>query len=85
MPDDLSFAPPAETLTTSQRLAELADILAGAFRAPTRRKRARILPPIRTVRWTFSPSDAVVGSSCETELEVKHKGFPIEWRRARTA
>ncbi len=31
MPDDLSFAPPAETLTTSQRLAELADILAGAI------------------------------------------------------
>ncbi|SLN51465.1 hypothetical protein PSA7680_02671 [Pseudoruegeria aquimaris] len=30
MPDDLSFAPPAETLTASQRLAELADILAGA-------------------------------------------------------
>ncbi len=30
MPDDLSFAPPAETLTTSQRLAELAAILAGA-------------------------------------------------------
>ncbi|MCT8159363.1 hypothetical protein [Pseudoruegeria sp. SHC-113] len=31
MPDDLSFAPPAETLTTSQRLAELAEILAGAI------------------------------------------------------
>lgn len=30
MPDDSSFAPPAETLATSQRLAELADILAGA-------------------------------------------------------
>lgn len=30
MPDDLSFAPPAETLSTSQRLAELVDILAGA-------------------------------------------------------
>jgi len=30
MPDDLPFAPPAETLVTSQRLAELADILAGA-------------------------------------------------------
>jgi hypothetical protein len=31
MPDDLSFAPPAETLTSSQRLAELADILAAAI------------------------------------------------------
>jgi len=31
MPDDLSFAPPAESLTTSQRLAELTDILAGAI------------------------------------------------------
>lgn len=31
MPDDLPFAPPAEALTTSQRLAELADILAGAI------------------------------------------------------
>ncbi|SHF44679.1 hypothetical protein SAMN05444279_1483 [Ruegeria intermedia] len=30
MPDDLPFAPPAETLTASQRLAELADILAVA-------------------------------------------------------
>ncbi|WP_204114578.1 hypothetical protein [Shimia biformata] len=30
MSDDLSFAPPAETLTTNQRLAELAKILAGA-------------------------------------------------------
>jgi len=31
MPDDLSFAPHADTLTTSQRLAELAEILAGAI------------------------------------------------------
>ncbi len=31
MPDDLSFAPAALTLTTNQRLAELADILAGAI------------------------------------------------------
>ena len=31
MPDDFSFASPAETLTTNQRLAELADILAGGI------------------------------------------------------
>lgn len=31
MPDDLSFAPPAETLTTSQRLDELTEILSGAI------------------------------------------------------
>lgn len=31
MPDDNTFAPPAETLTTDERLAELAAILAGAI------------------------------------------------------
>lgn len=31
MPDDITFAPPAETLTTDQRLAELATILASAI------------------------------------------------------
>ena len=31
MPDDSTFAPPAETLTTDERLAELAAILAGAI------------------------------------------------------
>jgi len=31
MPDDIAFAPPAETLTTDERLAELASILAGAM------------------------------------------------------
>ena len=31
MPDDIAFAPPAETLTTDERLAELAGILAGAI------------------------------------------------------
>jgi hypothetical protein len=30
MPDDIAFAPPAETLTTDERLAELAAILASA-------------------------------------------------------
>jgi hypothetical protein len=30
MPDDSTFAPPAETLTTDERLTELAAILAGA-------------------------------------------------------
>ncbi len=30
MQDDIAFAPPAETLTTDERLAELATILAGA-------------------------------------------------------
>lgn len=31
MPDDITFAPPAETLTTDERLAELAAILASAI------------------------------------------------------
>lgn len=31
MPDDIAFAPPAETLTTDERLAELAAILADAI------------------------------------------------------
>ncbi len=31
MPDDIAFAPPAETLTTDERLAELATILASAI------------------------------------------------------
>ncbi|MBK5933396.1 hypothetical protein C8N32_101359 [Rhodovulum imhoffii] len=31
MPDDIAFAPPADTLTTDERLAELAAILAGAI------------------------------------------------------
>ena len=31
MPDDIAFAPPAETLTCDERLAELAAILAGAI------------------------------------------------------
>jgi len=31
MPDDSTFAPPADTLTTGERLAELAAILASAI------------------------------------------------------
>jgi len=31
MPDDIIFAPPAETLTTDERLAELATLLASAI------------------------------------------------------
>ena len=31
MQDDITFAPPAETLTTDERLAELATILASAI------------------------------------------------------
>jgi len=31
MQDNIAFAPPAETLTTDERLAELAAILAGAI------------------------------------------------------
>ena len=31
MPDDITFAPPAEALTTDERLAELAAILASAI------------------------------------------------------
>ena len=31
MQDDIAFAPPAETLTTDERLAELATILAAAI------------------------------------------------------
>ena len=31
MHDDITFAPPAETLSTDERLAELATILAGAI------------------------------------------------------
>jgi hypothetical protein len=38
MPDDIAFAPPAETLTTDERLAELADILADAIARANPRK-----------------------------------------------
>ena len=31
MPNDITFAPPADTLTTDERLTELAGILAGAI------------------------------------------------------
>ena len=31
MPDDITFSPPADTLTTDERLAELAANLAGAI------------------------------------------------------
>jgi len=31
MPDDIAFAPPADTLTTDERLTELAAILASAI------------------------------------------------------
>jgi hypothetical protein len=31
MPDDITFAPPADTLTTDERLTELTAILAGAI------------------------------------------------------
>ena len=31
MPDDITFAPPAETLSADERLTELAAILAGAI------------------------------------------------------
>lgn len=31
MPDDITFAPPADTLNTDERLAELAAILVGAI------------------------------------------------------
>ncbi len=31
MPDDITFAPPADTLTTDESLTELAAILAGAI------------------------------------------------------
>ncbi len=34
MQDDIAFAPPAETLTTDERLAELAAILASAIARP---------------------------------------------------
>ncbi|KUF08698.1 hypothetical protein [Pseudoponticoccus marisrubri] len=37
MPNDITFAPPADTLSTDERLAELAAILAGAI--------ARTIPP----------------------------------------
>src|SRR6056297_1729588 len=42
-------------------------------RAPTHRKRTIILRSTETVRWTFSPSDAVVGDRFETELEMTHE------------
>lgn len=38
MPDDIAFAPPAETLTTDERLAELAAILASAIARTNPRK-----------------------------------------------
>src|SRR5690606_24131841 len=42
-------------------------------RAPTHGKRTRILRSTETVRWTFSPSDAVVGDICKTEVETTHE------------
>lgn len=53
MPDDITFAPPAETLTTDERLAELAAILASAI--------TRINPPETNEN---SPRDGV--SSLDT-------------------
>lgn len=38
MQDDIAFAPPAETLTTDERLAELAAILASAIARTNPRK-----------------------------------------------
>lgn len=38
MPDDIAFAPPAETLTTDERLTELAAILASAITSTNPRK-----------------------------------------------
>ena len=38
MQDDIAFAPPAETLTTDERLAELAAILASAITRTNPRK-----------------------------------------------
>lgn len=44
MPDDFAFAPPAETLTTDERLAELAAILAGAIARTNPREMKRNSP-----------------------------------------
>lgn len=81
MQDDIAFAPPAETLTTDGRLTELATTLPVPSRAPTHRKRMKILRWTETVRWTFSPSDAVVGDRCKTELETTHEEKHKEIKR----
>src|SRR6056297_2036623 len=50
-------------------------------RAPTHRKRTRTLRSTETVRWTFSPSDAVVEDRFATELEMTHEEIRKEIRR----
>ena len=48
MPNDIAFAPPAETLTTDERLTELAAILSGAIaRSNTLETNENSLRPIR--------------------------------------
>ena len=57
MQDDIAFAPPAETLTTDERLAELAAILAGGFAYGMRSwgrtgqpgEQAKLLPPTKAL------------------------------------
>ena len=44
MQDDIAFAPPAETLTTDERLAELAAILASAIARTNPRETNEISP-----------------------------------------
>src|SRR6056297_2949353 len=50
-------------------------------RAPTHGKRTRNLRSPETVRWTSSPSDAVVGDRFATELEMTHEEKGKEIRR----
>jgi len=45
MQDDIAFAPPAETLTTDERLAELAAILASAIARTNPRAMNENSPP----------------------------------------
>ena len=45
MQDDIAFAPPAETLTTDERLAELAAILASAIARTNPRETNENSPP----------------------------------------
>jgi hypothetical protein len=44
MPNDIAFAPPAETLTTDERLTELAAILASAIARTNPRETNEIAP-----------------------------------------
>lgn len=70
MPDDITFSPPAETLTTDERLTELAAILAGAI--------ARTNPPETNEN---SPHDRVqFAGHSRPETPSSETGSKPSWR-----